>query len=116
MSSNSIRISADLFAAAAADGAVLSRSAAQQLEHWAKLGRAFEAGASSELVRTVLAAAVQSHGRPASVQFADEQQLWAFKRELQARDLASGGHGSQHTMSWFTREEASSARVLGEPF
>lgn len=47
MGSNSIRISADLFEQAARQGAVLSRSAAQQLEHWARLGAALEASGLS---------------------------------------------------------------------
>ena len=37
------RIDDDLFAAAKATGAVLSRSAAQQVNHWARLGRQLEA-------------------------------------------------------------------------
>ncbi len=36
------RISGDLFAAAKAAGEIQSRSAAQQLDHWARLGRALE--------------------------------------------------------------------------
>ena len=34
------RVSADLFEAAAAEGARQSRSAKQQLDHWARVGRA----------------------------------------------------------------------------
>ena len=37
------RIDDDLFAAAKATGAVLSRSAAQQVNHWARIGRQLEA-------------------------------------------------------------------------
>ena len=37
------RIDGDLFAAAKSSGAVHSRSAAQQLAHWARIGREFEA-------------------------------------------------------------------------
>lgn len=40
------RIDDDLFAAAKAAGAVLSRSAAQQVNHWARIGRQLEASAS----------------------------------------------------------------------
>lgn len=36
------RISGDLFAAAKAVGEIQSRSAAQQLDHWARIGRALE--------------------------------------------------------------------------
>jgi hypothetical protein len=40
------RIDDDLFAAAKAAGALLSRSAAQQVNHWARLGRQLEASAT----------------------------------------------------------------------
>jgi len=40
------RVDVDLFAAAKASGAVHSRSAAQQLAHWARIGREFEASGS----------------------------------------------------------------------
>ena len=43
MSTMPTRIDGDLFEAAKASGALLSRSAAQQLSHWARLGRELEA-------------------------------------------------------------------------
>jgi hypothetical protein len=43
MSTMPTRIDGDLFAAAKSSGAVHSRSAAQQLAHWARIGREFEA-------------------------------------------------------------------------
>lgn len=46
MSSIPTRVDGDLFAAAKSSGAVHSRSAAQQLAHWARIGREFEASAS----------------------------------------------------------------------
>ena len=47
MAANSpTRIDDDLFAAAKAAGALLSRSAAQQVNHWARIGRQLEASAS----------------------------------------------------------------------
>jgi hypothetical protein len=51
------RIDADLFAAAKAAGELLSRSAAQQINHWARLGRELEAsaGVSARDVAAVLA-------------------------------------------------------------
>lgn len=53
------RIDGDLFAAAKSSGAVNSRSAAQQLAHWARIGREFEAsaGVSQRDVEAVLAGA-----------------------------------------------------------
>lgn len=51
------RIDGDLFAAAKSSGAVHSRSAAQQLAHWARIGREFEASSavSQRDVEAVLA-------------------------------------------------------------
>jgi hypothetical protein len=46
MSSNSIRISAELFERAQQQGEALSRSAAQQVEHWARLGAVLEQSGS----------------------------------------------------------------------
>ena len=40
------RVDGDLFDAAKSAGAVNSRSAAQQINHWARIGRAFEAAGS----------------------------------------------------------------------
>jgi hypothetical protein len=42
MPSNPIRASASLFSLAQREGALMSRSAAQQIEHWARLGAAVE--------------------------------------------------------------------------
>ncbi|MDO9454523.1 hypothetical protein [Nocardioides sp.] len=42
MSTMPTRIDGDLFEAAKASGALMSRSAAQQLSHWARLGRELE--------------------------------------------------------------------------
>jgi hypothetical protein len=40
------RVDGDLFAAAKVSAALHSRSAAQQIDHWARIGREFEASAS----------------------------------------------------------------------
>lgn len=57
MSTASIRVDAALVDDAKAVGAIMSRSAAQQLSHWAKLGRELEAasGVSQSLIQRVLA-------------------------------------------------------------
>jgi hypothetical protein len=47
MSSNSVRISAALFEQAQRQGHLMCRSAAQQIEHWARLGAALEAEGAS---------------------------------------------------------------------
>ncbi|MDT0203482.1 TA system antitoxin ParD family protein [Nocardioides sp. AE5] len=46
MSTMPTRIDGDLFAAAKSSGSVNSRSAAQQIDHWARIGREFEASAN----------------------------------------------------------------------
>lgn len=51
----SIRISDELFDLARDESGVMSRSIAQQLEHWAKIGAALEqAGVTQEQVRRIL--------------------------------------------------------------
>jgi ParD-like antitoxin of type II bacterial toxin-antitoxin system len=57
MSTIPTRVDGDLFAAAKSSGAVHSRSAAQQIAHWARIGREFEASArvSHRDVEAVLA-------------------------------------------------------------
>jgi hypothetical protein len=51
------RVDGDLFAAAKSSGAVHSRSAAQQIAHWARIGREFEAskGVNHRDIEAVLA-------------------------------------------------------------
>jgi hypothetical protein len=44
-----VRVDDELFASAKAVGAVMSRSAAQQIAHWARIGRELEAGGSISL-------------------------------------------------------------------
>ena len=46
MTTMPVRIDMTLFEAAKATGAVRSRSAAQQLAHWARIGREFESSAN----------------------------------------------------------------------
>lgn len=57
MSSMPTRIDGELFAAAKEQGELMSRSAAQQISHWARLGRELEAsgGVSTRDVERVLA-------------------------------------------------------------
>jgi hypothetical protein len=57
MSTMPTRVDGELFAAAKSSGAVHSRSAAQQLAHWARIGRELEASAqvSQRDIEAVLA-------------------------------------------------------------
>jgi hypothetical protein len=51
----SVRISDDLFELARSESSAMSRSIAQQLEHWAKIGAALEqAGVTQEQLRKIL--------------------------------------------------------------
>ena len=58
------RVDLDLFEAAKTAGDAMSRSAAQQLTHWARLGRELEASASVRLrdIQRVLAGAMPYDG------------------------------------------------------
>lgn len=119
MSSNSIRISSDLFEQALEQGERLSRSAAQQVEHWARLGVAVEA---SGLGVPALVALLQGKVPEASTGKAaprpvSEAQLWAHKRALQQRDLdqMAGGRSPPEAMSWFSGGRARRAKALKSP-
>ncbi|MCW5637091.1 MAG: hypothetical protein KIT17_27425 [Rubrivivax sp.] len=114
MGSNSIRISAELFAQAQRQGEVLSRSAAQQLEHWARLGAAVEQSGLTvgELVEFLRGGASKVE-RKGSL----EQTPWAAKRARQARDIAAieSGDASNESMSWFPGGRARRARAIKSP-
>ncbi|MBB4843349.1 hypothetical protein HNP55_001868 [Paucibacter oligotrophus] len=85
MASNSIRIEASLFEAARAEGSVQSRSTAQQIEHWAKLGAALEScGLTVAQVASLLRDSRQGAG---------DADLWAFKRHRQQADMAAAAEG-----------------------
>jgi ParD-like antitoxin of type II bacterial toxin-antitoxin system len=110
MSSNSVRIGADLFEAARAEGALQSRSTAQQIEHWAKLGAALEScGLTVGQVASLLRASHQGAG---------DADLWAFKRQNQLRDMASAAQGkvTQQQLSWFAGGKARGLKVIGSPY
>jgi len=47
MSTMPTRVDGELFASAKSSGAVHSRSAAQQIDHWARIGRALESSGST---------------------------------------------------------------------
>ncbi|MBQ0929761.1 hypothetical protein KAK07_01500 [Ideonella sp. 4Y16] len=108
MSSNSVRISSELFEQAYRRGEILSRSAAQQIEHWARLGAALEQSGLSvgELVE-LLRGERSSGSLP-------ESTLWAAKRAQQARDIAAieSGRAGQESMSWFSGGRARQAKAI----
>ena len=110
MSSNSIRVEGHLFEAARAEAAVQSRSTAQQVEHWAKLGAALE---SCGLTVTQVAALLRT-----SQQGAGDADLWAFKRQRQAADMAAAREGqlTQDQLSWFSGGKARALKIIGSPY
>ena len=106
--SNSLRVSSALFEAAASAGAALDRSTAQQVEHWARLGRALEQrGLTVDNAIALLNATAET-----------EESLWAHKRRLQARDVARVRSGRAHPsdLSIFAPGMAKRAKVLNGPY
>lgn len=115
MSSNSLRISTALFTVAREEAELLSRSTAQQIEHWARIGRAVEAAgltaaAAKEIVRRTGALDV--------VQVSSEKEIWQYKRQSQARDVANvqAGRASAGSMSWFSGEMARDVKIKNAPY
>lgn len=117
MSSNSIRVSAELFEQAQRQAGLMSRSTAQQVEHWARLGAALEARG---LAVADMAGLLQvlNEPRPVYAEVASEAELWAFKRQQQARDLArvAAGEATNEQMSWFSKDKARAAKATDSPF
>ena len=107
--SSSLRVSAALFESATAAGEVLSRSAAQQVEHWARLGRALEASG----LTVAAAASLLKQGPDQS-----EASLWQGKRRRQRMDIDSleTGRSRQEDAYMFTAAVARAAKVLNGPY
>jgi hypothetical protein len=93
----------------------MSRSTAQQIEHWARLGAALEA---TGLSVADLASLLRGRKAPRDETVASEQELWAFKRKRQARDLKSvrAGHQPADAMSWFSGGKAKAAKLVNSPY
>lgn len=113
MSSNSIRVGEELFTAAREEGALMSRSAAQQIEHWARLGAALEA---SGLTVGQAASLLQGQAGKAAAQ--GDAKLWAFKRERQRTDFenAKAGRVTQDQLSWFPGDKARNLKLIDSPY
>lgn len=106
MASNSLRVSAELFEQARSEGELLSRSTAQQLEHWARLGRQLEAlGLTVADVKSLLD---ERRG---------DEELWAYKRARQAQDMANMASGAvkQESLMWFSGGKARRMRIPNSP-
>lgn len=110
MSSNSIRIEEQLFEAARSEGALQSRSTAQQIEHWAKVGAALE---SCGLTVAQVASLLRTYS-----QGAGDADLWAFKRERQRADMAGAEQGrvTQDQLNWFAGGKARRLKLIDSPY
>ncbi len=115
MASNSIRVGAELFSCAQEHGALMSRSAAQQIEHWARMGEALErAGLSvADAAALLRSREARNQGRDAG-----DQDPWTFKRQRQARDLRNVQEGRLPgaEMSWFSGGKAKAAKLVDSPY
>lgn len=126
MSSNSVRVSAALFQVAQAHGEVLTRSAAQQIEHWARLGKALEdAGLSVEQLVKALhgdtsgskPARSEAKGR-LSDETVSAEQMWTEKRAKQKKDLENVKNGKVPgmAMGWFSAKRVKQVEILDSPY
>ena len=113
MSSNSIRIGAELFNTARDEGVLMSRSTAQQIEHWARIGAALEACALT-VGQVALLLKSQTDERAAQ----GDARLWAFKREQQQADLenARSNRVTQDQLSWFSGGKARKLKLVDSPY
>ncbi|MGJ7498252.1 TA system antitoxin ParD family protein [Variovorax sp. RT4R15] len=110
MSSNSIRVGAEIFDSAREEGKLMSRSAAQQIEHWARIGAALEAcGLTVGQVALLLKSQTEEQG---------DARLWAFKRQRQQGDLenARSGRATQDHLSWFSGGKARNLKLINSPY
>lgn len=121
-SSNSLRVSADLFEQALRQGEVVSRSAAPQIEHWAGPGAALEASQLTvpELVALLRHSPVEAGEAAAGKPLASaaEAALWAHRRAQRRRDITSieAGRSTNEAMSWFSGGRARRAKARNSPF
>jgi DUF1009 family protein len=86
-----IRIDDDLYASAKAVGALMSRSAAQQLAHWARIGRELEAaGSVSHRAIAEVLAGEQPYDRLSAEEQAVVRAAWAERlaAKIGALDLS----------------------------
>jgi len=110
VSSNSIRVGTEIFDSAREAGELMSRSAAQQIEHWARIGAALEAcGLTVGQVALLLKSQTEEQG---------DAGLWAFKRKRQQADLenARSGRVTQDQLSWFSDGKARNLKLINSPY
>lgn len=110
-----MRMDGDLFEAAKAVGAIASRSAAQQLSHWARIGRELEAspGTSQRDIQRALAgeAAYDELGERAQ---AVVRALWDEEMKGRRARLDLAAEFTQAGRSWTEADEHGNAVVRGD--
>lgn len=114
MSSNSVRVSNELFRDAQSTGEIVSRSAAQQVEYWARVGQALEAsGVSTQMMIDLLKGSL---GVIDGVR--TEEEIRAAKRIEQKRDIEAvrNGEVSATDLIWFSKGLAKKAKALNSPY
>jgi hypothetical protein len=98
-----------LFELAQRQGEVLARSAAQQIEHRARLGVAVERSGLPVGELIALLRGGKAMREPSA--------LWASKRAQQARDIAAieSGKARHEAMIWFSGGRARRAEAIDSP-
>ncbi|MGM9482921.1 TA system antitoxin ParD family protein [Roseateles sp. NT4] len=109
MASNSIRNKAGLFEAARKEGLLISKSAAWQIEHWAKIGASLE-----PCCLTV----AQVASLPDRLAGRGDANLWKFKRAQQKADIKGGGgeQTAQNRLSSLSGGTARRSKVIDAPY
>ncbi|MCA9576211.1 MAG: hypothetical protein R3B40_13220 [Polyangiales bacterium] len=87
--SSPLRLQADLMSAAATAGALHHRSAAEQVEYWASLGRAVSQVLSPDTLLAVQAGLVRLRVEPTEAQALDPEAVFdALERDRETGELA----------------------------
>lgn len=103
----------------------MTRSIAQQIEHWARLGKALEeAGLSPEGAMKALGGGLllEAGKREARGRLSNEtvsaQQMWSDKRAQQAKDIANveSGKVPAMAMGWFSSKRIKQVEILDSPY
>lgn len=111
--SKSLRVSDELFTAAQDVGKLLSRSAVEQVEHWARLGLALEKKGLT--VDGAISLLQTNHQKKYEVVLATED-LWIGKRAGQKNDIeaACAGESASTDMGWLGSSIAKKAKILND--
>jgi len=106
------RVDGDLFAAAKSVGASASRSAAQQLNHWARIGRALEASpdVSARDIQRVLAGA-RSYDELGEREQAMVRAIWDERLAESRSRLDLAAEFTQTGRSWTEADDRGDAVV-----